>query len=612
MNKFVIIIILLLLGSYTIAQQPYLNKTFVFDNNNYIHTIIPTDSGYILGGCYRNAITLVDSTANEKWTKSYSFSPLSSWIGDGSPNAIHKTGSGNYIAGGTIQNGIATINKVYLIKYSNTFDTVLTKIILSDVTCDGCLNVINSFINTLGKYILIGADSKDSTGNYFQNKYENGLLLKLDTNGTTINHKLFGSTIDHDWLNTGLQMGNNYYLFGGTYSYASGGVVGFDRLDGWVVKTDLQGNEILSAAFGNPVLSDREFTYALMLPNNRIITGRDKGIAIHLSGFRMYQPWAIILNNDLSVFKEFYFKNTFSSGDTLFNSNFEQAIMNEDSSISFLGRNVALSITNMTIIFSNAFILNINRDYKVNYYREFKHNGGDFTSINPNVITTTADGGYIFGGYVYDNTLIPPQQSLLVKTDSLGCDGFHSCDDTTLVCQILQAPDTACKNDTAWLHVKFKGRSAPYFIYANTTLALDSIYYPYTLPLWIDTLVPYIPTTLGMQQVIIKVNDPWGWFNSDTVQIFVKNCGTGSIAETWYPKKVEIYPNPATNELHVKIRTTLTAPVTITIYNMQGKTVKQITTKQNENVIDISGLEQGVYGVRVVGDFNVVERFVKM
>ncbi|PIP55249.1 MAG: hypothetical protein COX07_00915 [Bacteroidetes bacterium CG23_combo_of_CG06-09_8_20_14_all_32_9] len=311
MNKFVIIIILLLLGSYTIAQQPYLNKTFVFDNNNYIHTIIPTDSGYILGGCYRNAITLVDSTANEKWTKSYSFSPLSSWIGDGSPNAIHKTGSGNYIAGGTIQNGIATINKVYLIKYSNTFDTVLTKIILSDVTCDGCLNVINSFINTLGKYILIGADSKDSTGNYFQNKYENGLLLKLDTNGTTINHKLFGSTIDHDWLNTGLQMGNNYYLFGGTYSYASGGVVGFDRLDGWVVKTDLQGNEILSAAFGNPVLSDREFTYALMLPNNRIITGRDKGIAIHSSGFRMYQPWAIILNNDLSVFKEFYFKNTF-------------------------------------------------------------------------------------------------------------------------------------------------------------------------------------------------------------------------------------------------------------------------------------------------------------
>ena len=53
-------------------------------------------------------------------------------------------------------------------------------------------------------------------------------------------------------------------------------------------------------------------------------------------------------------------------------------------------------------------------------------------------------------------------------------------------------------------------------------------------------------------------------------------------------------------------------PFTITICDMQGKTVKQITTKQSENVIDISGLEQGVYGVRVVGDFNVVERFVKM
>lgn len=226
----------------------------------------------------------------------------------------------------------------------------------------------------------------------------------------------------------------------------------------------------------------------------------------------------------------------------------------------------------------------------------------------------TSDKGFTLCGSAIDTFNVgPDQEAWLVKTDSLGCDGLRSCNDTALVCQILQAPDSACKNDTAWLQVKFKGRSAPYFVYANTMLALDSVYYPYTLPLWIDTLVPYVPTVLGMQQVIIKVNDPWGWYNTDTVQIFVKNCGTGSIAETWYPKKVEIFPNPATNELHVKIRTTITTPITITIYTMQGKQVKQISTKQNESVIDISELGQGVYGVRVVGkNINCNEQFVKM
>ncbi|MBI5541825.1 MAG: T9SS type A sorting domain-containing protein [Bacteroidia bacterium] len=233
-------------------------------------------------------------------------------------------------------------------------------------------------------------------------------------------------------------------------------------------------------------------------------------------------------------------------------------------------------------------------------------------------IIETNDKGFAFCGSAIDTTNMGPNmEAWLVKTDSLGCDGFHSCDDTTLVCTILQASDTVCKNDTTWLHVKFKGRSAPYFVYANTTLALDSIYYPNTLPLWIDTLVPYKPTTLGLQQVIIKVKDPWGWNQSDTVQMFVKNCGAGVLEEAWYPKKVEIFPNPANNELHVKIRTAINSPVSITIYNMQGELVQQITTKQSatggESIIDVSGLEQGVYGIRVTGtNINITERFVKL
>ena len=229
-------------------------------------------------------------------------------------------------------------------------------------------------------------------------------------------------------------------------------------------------------------------------------------------------------------------------------------------------------------------------------------------------IIETNDRGFAMCGSAMDTANIGSYQvAWLVKTDSLGCDGLRSCNDTTLVCQILNAPDTACKNDTAWLQVRFKGRSAPYFIYANTTLALDSIYYPYYLPLWIDTLVPYYPITTGMQQVIIKVNDPWGWYNTDTVEVYVKNCGAGNIEEAWYPKKVEIYPNPATSELYVKIRNAITAPVAIIIYDMQGKPVKQTTSKQNETIIDISNLTQGVYSIKIIGNnVTIIEKFVKL
>jgi len=606
MNKFVIILILLLLGNSLFAQQPYLNKTFLIDGSYYLPVIIiPTDTGYSCSAAPGVSIFLLDSNANLKWKKQYN-------IGPAYMNNLYKTQNGEYITTSTVQYG-GTIEKLYLIKFNNLFDTIYTRIYITDSSTVTSPMFFYSFENSSGKYLIIGSSSKDSSGNVFSNNYSNGMILKTDTNGTLLNHKLYGPLTDSDWLNSGLQMGNNYYLFGGTYSYAPGGIVGSDRLDGWVVKTDLQGNEIASQNYGNPIILDADFTYAIPISGNRILTGKDYGFQRHSSGIRESKPWLILLNENLSIEKDFFLGEITLNGDTLSQYGLTQTIIRPDSSFTILGNYGVINTSTYEVLLKRNTIIHLNKDFKIEFCRKYKHTINECPYEYSTVISNTSDGGYVIGGYVNDNTLSPPQQAWLVKTDSLGCDGFNSCNDTALVCQILQAPDTACKNDTAWLQVKFKGRSAPYFIYANTTLALDSVYYPYTLPLWIDTLVPYIPTTLGMQQVIIKVNDPWGWHNSDTVQIFVKNCGTGSIAETWYPKKVEIYPNPATNELHVKIRTTITAPVTITIYNMQGKQVKQIITKQNENVIDISGLEQGVYGVRVVGsNVNYSDRFVKM
>ena len=608
MFKFIAIIIFLLLGYCSIAQQ-YLNKTFLVDGSyNTPVTIFPTDSGYLCSGTYGVVIFMLDSSANLKWKKQYN-------IGPAYMNNLYKSQNGEYITTSTVQYG-GIIEKLYLIKFNYLFDTLLTRIYITDSSTVTSPMFYYSFENINGNYVVLGNNSKDSLGNAFPNDYTNGMLLRLDTNGNILNKKLIGPLIRSDWFRTGLQIENKYYLLGGTVSYSTG-LSDYDKREGWVVKTDLQGNELASQHYGNPNLADDSFNFCSVLNDSLIVTGGRKGLYKDINDQLHSANWLVVINKQLELKKEVTFLENRNFIDVkIRNSNELFALCNkynEDRQISL----PPYTLTSQTY----AELYSLTSNLKVKWIRKLAHVPIDTAFVEPglnktsigNVLTCTGDNGFLIGGYVGDNNLTPTQQAWLVKTDSLGCDGFHSCDDTTLVCQILQAPDTACKNDTAWLQVKFKGRSAPYFVYANNTLALDSVYYPYTLPLWIDTLIPYFPIDTGMQQVIIKVNDPWGWHNNDTVQIFVKNCGSGNIEEAWYPKKVEIYPNPASTELHVKIRTTITTPVAITIYNMQGKTVKQITTKQNETVIDLKGLEEGVYGIRVTGN-NIIhsDRFIKL
>ncbi len=609
-SKITLLILILLLGIKVFSQQERLNKTFICGNNNFINTIFLTDSGYVLGCWYDNSIVFIDSSTNTKWIKSYPYIPYSSGF-DMASNALHKSIEGNYYAGGTIQNDVATVNKVYMIRYSSKFDTLNRKILLVDSTyCNGCLHVYNSLKNSNGNYVFIGMHTKDSAN--MPLNYGKGLFLIADSNGILKNRKVLGLNNDDSWLISGLQMGNYYYLFGATRCYAPPNDP-YDRTDGWVVKTDLQGNEIASQNYGNPNLYDEEFKYALPLPNNKIMVGHFYCYQKTSNGILMGKPWLLILNENLGVEKEFFFRDASVSGDTLFSMGNRQVIFGNDSSFAILGGKSAYNTNTFEVIWIRSMITKLDKNYKVRFSRDYVHNGGIFNNINPIVITSTSDGGYLFGGYVVDNTLTPIQQSWLVKTDSLGCDGLQSCNDTALVINVTQVPDTICKNDTVWIPVTFKGRSAPYFIYANNTLALDSVYYPYTLPLWIDTLMPYIPHDSGIQQIIIKIKDPWGWQQSDTIQTYVKNCHQSFASEAFYKYKIEIYPNPVTNEVHVRIRGVLSGEYTVTLYDMHGKPVQKVITSEPETVLDVSQLPQGIYTIRVLGN-NMVrsERVVKL
>ena len=593
MKKSIILFLFIVLGKLMFSQNNQFNSTFVI--NNQIHTILPTDSGYILACKGENAIVLVDLQATIKWIKSYP-DPLGLWgsyIGSTSPNALISTGNNTYFAGGVMQNSLPTANKVYSVKYSDTFDTLYLKLLLSDtITLNNFVN--NSFYTSEDKYVFVGKSGTAS------------MILFTDTNSNFIDSVLISESSNNpDWFNCGLQMGNYYYLFGASRSYAPSHVTNpFDRNDGWVVKTDLQGNEIASAAFGNPELLDNDFSTALLL-NNKILTFSNIGMFKHTTGVRISKPWLLLLNEDLSINKEVFFGQSEIIGDTLFGKYINTATIGKDSDIAVIGANYIYNLSTYTTLSGNGMLVVLDKDYKIKYIRNYRHNGSIFNSFNLNTIAPTSDGGYIFGGYVVDNTLTPSQQSWLVKTDSLGCDGFTSCNDTAMVVQVLNYPDTLCKDSTYFIAVRLKGRSAPYSLYANSTLALDSIYYPYTLPLWIDTIIPVAIHDTGWQNLVVTLHEPWERTASDTVQVFVRNCTTSSAPQEFYKQNVEIFPNPASTKLHVKIRGVIEGGYTITMYDTQGKTVDIITTKEQEEVIDISKYQQGIYWIRILGN-NIV------
>ncbi len=437
----------------------------------------------------------------------------------------------------------------------------------------------------------------------------NVLFWKMDTAFNDLIYKSFGTV----WLDNGnriIEAFDKTLIIGGlSFGFAPVNITGEDRIDWYLANLDSTGNVLETYIFGNPLLFDVDGITGL--------SKAKKDSSYYISGQHgSYYDQHGWICTDAHIVKLDKFFNLIwekNYGQTKPGQSVNDIVSTSDNMQVLLTQHVTDSIITDLNMYSRVF--KFKSDGKVLWSRKYFQ--GDTTLLVRGRawdIDETSDKGFILCGSVYDTTnLYPPMQAWLVKTDSLGCDGLRSCNDTALVCQILQASDTVCKNDTTWLHVKFKGRSAPYFVYANTTLALDSVYYPYTLPLWIDTLVPYIPTTTGMQQVIIKIKDPWGWNQSDTVQMFVKNCSAGNIEETWYPKKIEIFPNPTTSELNIKIRTNITTPVSITIFDLQGKIIKIISLKQSLSVINVSDLTQGIYEIKIVSDnFTFNERFVKL
>ncbi len=261
----------------------------------------------------------------------------------------------------------------------------------------------------------------------------------------------------------------------------------------------------------------------------------------------------------------------------------------------------------------NPFILELTPTGDIKWHRRYIFNGKP--EVYASVINSfdfTTDGGYIFAGYGIDTDSVPSQRSWVIKTDSLGFDGTYYQGDTTL--WITLATDSVCYGDSAKLVFHLTGKSAPYSIQLSNGNIKNEIYYsPYFESYAYDSLYFYPADSDAYYSFSATVTDPWGNTVTDNFTVWVEGCSTGVYDTKFEYEKVEIYPNPATTELHVKVRGVIEDTYTITMYDMQGKSVDIITTKKTETMIDISKYPQGVYWVKVLGN-NIVrsEKVVKL
>lgn len=77
------------------------------------------------------------------------------------------------------------------------------------------------------------------------------------------------------------------------------------------------------------------------------------------------------------------------------------------------------------------------------------------------------------------------------------------------------------------------------------------------------------------------------------------------IAEVSAENLMNVYPNPASNVLHIDYKmASIKSPNTITIFDIQGKVVAELISEAGAfgETMDISGLQPGIYLVRVSND----------
>jgi hypothetical protein len=256
-----LILIFLLATDLSVNAQITFYKTFGDSiNADYGNSVQPTfDGGYIISG-YKNDgdadayLIKTDANGDTLWTRTYG--GVSSDLG----NFVQQTADSGYIiVGHTLSFGAGLLD-VYLIKTNSIGELLWTKSYGSSGYDMGLYVEQTSD----GGYILTGKTKNTSTTN------DNAYIIKTDSSGDTLWTKVYGVTDIIDGF-CGYQTPDGGYIFCGSIE-----VFGSSYTDGWLLKTDANGNQLWAKTYGGP--DDESFrSVQLTMDGGYIMTGNSYG-----------------------------------------------------------------------------------------------------------------------------------------------------------------------------------------------------------------------------------------------------------------------------------------------------------------------------------------------
>ncbi len=122
------------------------------------------------------------------------------------------------------------------------------------------------------------------------------------------------------------------------------------------------------------------------------------------------------------------------------------------------------------------------------------------------------------------------------------------------------------------------------------------------------TLTDLVPNVTYEFNVVAHCTNGLTSDPSNTVTIQTDNVGV----QNWLEKSVALYPNPATEMVSVAVSDANIMITGVEVYNVYGQLINTIVSTENPLRINVSGLADGMYYVRVTTDSGVVTKnFVK-
>jgi PKD repeat protein len=235
-------------------------KTFGGTNIDVGYDVQQTnEGGYIISGYTRSYgasghniwLIKTDSSGNELWNKTFGGSS------DDEGESVQQTADGGYIITGWTKSYGAGLKDVWLIKTDSSGNEQWNKL-FGGSSDDGGTSVRQT---SDGGYIISGYTSSYGAGSV------DAWLIKTDSSGNQQwSTPLGGMSSDGAWC-VQITTDGGFVLTGWTYSYGPGAVGNV-----WLVKTDGQGNQVWSKAFGGADV-DRGYYVQQTTDGGYIITG---------------------------------------------------------------------------------------------------------------------------------------------------------------------------------------------------------------------------------------------------------------------------------------------------------------------------------------------------